>query len=494
MNSKLLRLGLYSLQISPFIIYRDLYEFRSKKIYTLEEIRKHNTKNDSWVIYNNKVYNITQFIDIHPGGKDMIMQGSGKDIQSYWNQYPVHFEPKVTDILEKYYIGELDGNDIDKLKSEESYNYNYNYDHNIVNDVDIKKLYPLNVESKLNKLIENYITPSNFWYIRNHHDIPNIDIDDYILSIELPNKSKKYSLNDLKKFPKKELVSTIQCAGNRRDDFNILESVLGLKWTGGAISTGKFTGVLLRDVLEDMELDMSKLSGEEFVQLFGIDNPFDGSIPISKVLQLNGDVLLAYEMNGETLTPSHGYPLRIIVPGYTGAKNIKWLNKIVISNVESPSTWQKGIAYKGLPSNIKSIEEVNNLDISKIPTIETLPIQSIICNPSNNEIVNFKDKIKLEGIAYSGEGKNIVRVEISTDNGSTWTEAILKEGSEQPRNKAWAWTFWELEVDTKNKEKLEIWCRAVDSGYNTQPENIEDIWNLRGILNNSWHKISISNK
>ena len=493
MNSRFSRLGVYSLQLSPFILYRDLFGDKNKKrkIFSISDVEKHNTINDGWIIYNNNVYNVTNFIQNHPGGIDMIEKGLGKNIKQYWDQYPIHYDKKVTDLLTPYYIGKLDEDSINLLESEQK----NTSDQNIKDSkyTIIKKESPLNIESHLHQLRSSFITDENNWYVRNHHSIPRIDGEKFRLEIDISNSVKKYSLEDLKKFKKTEIVSTIQCAGNRRDEFNSLDRVLGLTWNGGAISNAKFGGVLLRDILDDMKIDITKLSGNEFVQLFGIDLPFDASIPISKVLDISGDVLLAYEMNDNELSPVHGYPIRIIVPGYSGAKNIKWLNKIKISEEESNSTWQKGIAYKPLPSNIKSVEDIKNIDISEIPTVDALPVQSMICNIYNNSTIKFKDGyINLKGIAYSGKGRNIVRVEISTDNGANWELANLGDGSNQEKNRAWAWTFWDLNLKIpKNKDKLEIWCRAVDSDYNTQPKNLEDIWNVRGILNNTWHKVLV---
>ena len=104
---------------------------------------------------------------------------------------------------------------------------------------------------------------------------------------------------------------------------------------------------------------------------------------------------------------------------------------------------------------------------------------------------SFRNKnIMIKGFAWSGNGNNIVRVDISFDEGSTWIEAELTEGYDQPIARAWAWTFWELSIPIPEiKKGTTIVCKATDIHYNTQPETIHSIWNLRGILNNSWHRI-----
>ena len=134
-------------------------------------------------------------------------------------------------------------------------------------------------------------------------------------------------------------------------------------------------------------------------------------------------------------------------------------------------------------NNIKSISDIDKSTISNIPTIEELPVQSIICDviEGDNDIVTIK------GIAYSGGGKKIVRVDVSMNGGISWNTAELGDGKEQERNRAWAWTFWEINLNKKN-DTMEIISKATDSSYNTQPDNINNIWNIRGILNNSVFK------
>lgn len=96
----------------------------------------------------------------------------------------------------------------------------------------------------------------------------------------------------------------------------------------------------------------------------------------------------------------------------------------------------------------------------------------------------------MQGFAYSGGGRGIVRVDVSGDGGKSWTTATLKEGAEQSRGRAWAWTLWEAEVDVSTGE-AELICKAVDEAHNTQPDSVQGIWNLRGINNNAWHRVRV---
>ena len=205
------------------------------------------------------------------------------------------------------------------------------------------------------------------------------------------------------------------------------------------------------------------------------------SIPIEKVMNPYGDVILAYKMNGKDLPRDHGYPLRVIVPGYVGIRNIKWLKSITLSEEEVDGTWQKGISYKGFPHYVK---EVSDELVKNTAPIQEMPVQSGI-----TQVKNDSNKINIGGFAWSGGGRGIIRVDVSIDDGKTWQVADLREGSNQKPGRAWAWTFWNIEIDIPDKvkdEKIVICCKAVDESYNTQPEKLDLTWNIRGLINNCW--------
>ena len=466
--------------------------------YSVEEVKKHNLENDIWVHDNNKVYDITKFIEHHPGGKEKILLAAGESLTPYWNVYKQHYDKNVQEILDEYYIGELitDTKNIVIVEKEPLEDDPYINEPKRNNELNTLKKEPFNAQPNLQKLRENYITPQEYWYVRNHHPVPQIKKEDYKLKITTPISSKEYSLKELKKFKKRELINTIQCAGNRRKDYQEIDKVMGLNWNGGAISTGKFGGVYLFDLLEDQDINLynlNNLNQNYHIQFIGYDEPFDGSVLLNGNIDLLNNTMLSYEMNSEELQPDHGFPMRAVVPGYTGAKNIKWLKEIKISKEESKSSWQKGVAYKSFGPSIKSFENITEKDKKDTPTVEKLPVQSFICN-TDIQKEDDNEYIFIEGIAYSGGGNNIIRVDVSIDDGETFYVAELNEGSEQKKYKAYAWTFWSIKIpinDKTNKiNNFNIICKATDINYNTQPKNVKDIWNLRGILNNSWHKVN----
>lgn len=454
------------------------YKNEDKK-YTYSEISKHcNKKEGIWVTYKDSVYDITNFISSHPGGKDKILLAAGKSVEPYWNVYKQHYnsKPLVDTLLKKMKIGSIIDYDPDKYS-----NFTDPYINDPIRDSDLifHSVTPCNAELPINYITDNWITPNNLWYIRNHNPVPSVDINKYQLSISGPsNKLISLGISDIKKMPGKKVVTTIQCGGNRRKQLNSIQKTMGTPWKFGAISTAEWTGVELRSLLSNNnDIKSGKIKHVHFESIDGVK----ASIPIEKVMNPYGDVILAYKMNGEDLPRDHGYPLRVIVPGYVGIRNIKWLKNITLGEDEVDGTWQKGISYKGFPHYIKEIEDSL---VDKIAPIQEMPVQSGV-----TEITNNGNKLNIRGFAWSGGGRGIIRVDVSIDDGKTWQMADLGEGRDQRPGMAWAWTFWKLDIDLpenlKNKKAV-ICCKAVDESYNVQPRSLDLVWNIRGLINNSW--------
>lgn len=291
-----------------------------------------------------------------------------------------------------------------------------------------------------------------------------------------------------------------------------VKQVNGLSWDTTALSTAKWTGVLLSDVLASVGItdddccashagaSAAACPAMQHVQFEGLDvdtegNPYGASIPLGTALDPRKDVLLAFEMNGEAIPRDHGYPIRVVVPGTVGARNVKFLHRIILAGEESPSFWQQR-DYKGFPPNV----DYSRADYWKFAgeSIQELPVQSAITEPKNGAVHITEDAtdstfVTVKGYAWSGGGRNIIRVDVSVDGGQTWTPAELSEaGKHQRYNRAWAWTPWELDVEVPaGTACLDITCKAVDSSYNVQPDTIAPIWNMRGVLNNAWHRVKV---
>ena len=466
------------------------YNFNKKKYYSLEELEKHDNEHDAWVEHNGKIYDITNFIDKHPGGKEKILMAVGGSITPYWDIYKQHYNHNITNILKKYEIGYLKNYNPESKIDYNDYNP-YSEEPKRETENKVYQIKPFNSESLPNKLIDNYITPIKYWFIRNHHPVPKLNKDTHKILIYGKNlKNIELDYNILKNnYKKNEIISTIQCAGNRRKDFSKIDTTLGIPWSIGAISNAKWGGVWLSEILQKNGYDKNNYNGNEHIHFIGEDAPFGTSVSLKHFLNNDVDFMLAYEMNDKELTRDLGYPVRLIAPGYTGSKNVKWIKYIIINDEEIDTTWQKGIAYKILPSNIKSVEDITPEITNSLETIEFLPIQSIICYPENNKNIKLSsNKLNIRGLAISSKGTNIKKVEISLDNGKTWQIANLEKGNEQKLNKAWAWTFWSLNIDVQKGKNI-LMVRATDINNNKQYDNLESIWNLRGIVNNSIHKI-----
>jgi sulfite oxidase len=296
--------------------------------------------------------------------------------------------------------------------------------------------------------------------------------------------------------PKVEVTTTLQCSGNRRSGFNKFSKTSGTAWSSGAISTAKWGGVRLRDLIKHAGLQ-DEIEAEEKGEMRHIRfHSLDGmmaSIGIEKAMNPYGDVILCYEMNDKPLPRDHGFPLRIIVPGYAAVRNVKWISKIELSSEEAEGAWQRGLNYKILPP---SVTDANGVDLTKTPSINELSVYSGITHLEPAEGSNSNSKpgetimVKAAGWAYAGGGRNIVRVDLTGDQARSWTPAALLEGSKQHYGRAWAWTFWEAIVPAivQDDGSVQVYTKAIDASFNSQPESCEHTWNVRGLMNNSWFK------
>ncbi|CAK7567698.1 MAG: hypothetical protein SEPTF4163_005666 [Sporothrix epigloea] len=345
----------------------------------------------------------------------------------------------------------------------------------------------------------------------------------------------------------------------------------GLQWGAGAISNAVWEGVLLRDVLADAGLQTTDwqprraimgaphTSSEEegasngdlpqtdslHVQLTGME-AYAASIPLPVALDPRGDVLLAFAMNGEPLPRDHGYPLRAVVPGVVAARSVKWLSRISVTEEESTSQWQRR-DYKLFGPN-----EGGSPNWDRYPAIQEMPITSAITGvwvgqsairdalerghlatssaasssamgsravPGVRDLqawqTNWKAShqqakttpVAVAGYAYSGGGREIVRVDVSVDGGRTWDQAVLLDHIAKPYDdeeaksnknivargrRDFAWKRWRYEGSLMGDSPAsEIVVKAIDSAYNTQPERHDGIYNVRGNLATAWHRVTV---
>lgn len=352
-------------------------------------------------------------------------------------------------------------------------------------DLIVRTETPLNAEPPLEKLLENWITPDANFFVRCHGTLPSITEAQYSLKIEgLVDKPVTLTLAELKsRFASSSATATLICAGNRRGEFAKVKKVGGVQWGAGAISNAEWSGVRLSDVLKSAGIQASAkhiwFEGSDEVTEKGKTFAFGGSIPTEKAMADTATApgcLLATTMNGKPLSIPHGFPLRTIVPGFIGARSVKWLSKIVVSDRPSPNHFLADV-YKIVPEDTPAATATAN------PIYEFL-LNSIICSPDADASVKG-ERLSVKGVALPGgqTGRSIKRVEVSPDGGQTWSAAKITSPVRE-----YCWVHWSAEVPiTPKTESLLV--RAVDTSDEIQPR--ETPWNAKGYQNNGWHKVSI---
>ncbi|KAK4943882.1 hypothetical protein LTR10_016598 [Elasticomyces elasticus] len=470
----------------------------SKHYIRLSEVKKHGKDSErKWVTKGVRVFDITDWIAAHPGGP-VILQAVGGAIDKYWDIFSIHKKQDVYDVLEEYFIGEIDPQDlVDGKLSEDKVEDPFVSDPSRDPRLQQHTAKPCNAETP-SSCLGDFITPTEVFYVRNHLWVPQVDEETHVLNVELPDGTEKqYTLADLKsRFKPFSVTATLQCTGNRRKHMSDnAKPATGLQWEAGAISNTDWTGVRLTDLLEDAGFPVNDWNFDEAKHVHFIGSEaYAGSIPIAKAVDPQGDVILAYEMGGKTLSRDHGYPLRALVPGHTAARSVKWLEKIVLAEDECQSAWQQR-DYKCFGPN----QTPKDVDFASAPAIQEMPIQSSITALKSISSTSAQgraelqrlgleeDAIKVEGYAYSGGGRRVIRVDISADDGQSWSQAAILPDQAQG-HKSWSWKRWESVIPKRLAGKAFV-VKAVDDSYNNQPESYEAQYNFRGNLVNAWHRV-----
>ena len=319
------------------------------------------------------------------------------------------------------------------------------------------------------------ITPAGLHYLLIHYDIPVVDPAAFRLEVGgAVERTLTLSLDELRSRERVEMPITFECAGNGRA---LLEPrPLSQPWLTEAVGTAEWAGAPLAPLLDEAgvppEAVEAVFAGLDRGIEGGEEQDYERAMPVADL----GEALLAYEMNGAPLPPQHGYPLRLVVPGWYGMQNVKWLNRITF--VEQPfEGYQNRVGYRmydpdGTPG---------------APVTRMLP-RSLTVPPG---LPDFMTRVRtlapgpvtLRGRAWSGQGE-IERVEVSTDGGESFGDALL----DPPLGPA-AWRGWSFGWDAPEGDHV-VSSRATDSAGNVQP--LEPPWNLKGYANNSVDRIPVS--
>jgi sulfane dehydrogenase subunit SoxC len=321
------------------------------------------------------------------------------------------------------------------------------------------------------------ITPLGLHYLLIHFDIPFVDAETWRL--ELGGKVERpatLTLDELKARPARTLAVTLECAGNGRA---LLDppGAASQPWLVEAVGTAEWTGTPLAPLLEEAGVS----AGAAEVVFTGLDRGVQGaveheyarSLPLAQAMR--GELLLAYAVNGETLPPQHGFPLRLVVPGWYGMTHVKWLRSIEV--LSEPFTgWQQETAY-----HFRASAEEQGRPVTRMMP-RSLMVPPGIPDFFTRDRFLQRGPCRLGGRAWSGWGP-VERVEVSVDGGSTWADATLDEPLSE-----YAWRGWSFEWDAELGDH-ELCCRATDAAGNSQPAAAD--WNLDGYCNNAVQRVRV---
>jgi sulfite oxidase len=348
-------------------------------------------------------------------------------------------------------------------------------------DVIVHEQEPFNAETCHAALAESAVTATDAFYVRGHGTVPDIDPGAWRLHVGgLVQRELDLSLSTLREaFREREVVATLQCAGNRRAGLIAIRDIPGeAPWGPGATGTARWTGVALADVLDLA----GPLRDAAHVGFDGADmcpeakpaQRFGGSIPLDKARR--PEVLLAWAMNEAPLAPVHGAPVRVVVPGYIGARSVKWLERIDVRAEPWPGYFQH-VVYRLLP-------EDDTPGPGKGMPLGIVALNADVLAPGDGATV-AAGPVEVLGYAFAGGERHVARVDVSLDGGTTWRQAELLEDLGR-----WAWRQWRITVDLDPGEH-EILVRAWDSSAATQPEDEAALWNPKGYVNNARPRVRV---
>jgi DMSO/TMAO reductase YedYZ molybdopterin-dependent catalytic subunit len=318
------------------------------------------------------------------------------------------------------------------------------------------------------------VTPAGLHYLLIHYDVPVVDPETWRLTVR-GERELVLGLDELRARPAVEVTVTMECAGNGRARLD--PRPVSQPWLLEAVGTARWRGTPLRPLLEE-----AGIGGAVEVLLTGLDRGVEGgeeqafqrALPVEEALR--DEVLLAYEMNGAPLPPQHGYPLRLIVPGWYGMTNVKWLERIEL--VDTPfAGYQNSWSYR-----LRQAEDEEGEPLDRMQPRSLMAPPGIPDFMTRDRTVE-PGELLVEGRAWSGLAP-VESVEVSVDGGETWAPAEL-----EPPGEPWAWRGWSYRWNAEPGEHV-LCCRARDEAGNEQPR--DPAWNLGGYANNAVQAVRVT--
>lgn len=344
---------------------------------------------------------------------------------------------------------------------------------------------PWNIESKAH-LIDDAVTPNKYMFVRNNGIVPeNIDEETWSVSFdgEAIVNAKTYTLRELKsKFRHYTYQLVLECGGNGRYEFD--PPAKGNQWKVGAVSCARWTGVRIKDILEDVGVKDTAVyigyhSADTHLSGDPDKEPISRGMPIQKAYQ--EETLLAFKMNGEDIPRVHGFPLRLVAGGWPASVSGKWIRKISIRDKVHDGAKMTGNAYRVPCKPVEPGAKVNEEDMC---IIESMPVKSLITYPRSGAVLDRGKPLQIRGHAWAGE-LEVVAMEYSIDFGATWKKAKLQK----PVNRL-AWQQFSARIDFPETGYYEVWAKATDALGESQPMIVPG-WNPKGYLNNACHRIAV---
>jgi len=344
---------------------------------------------------------------------------------------------------------------------------------------------PWNIESAAH-LLDDKITPNSAMFIRNNGRIPeNIDASKWVLTIdgESVKQPKSYSLSDLKtKFKQHTYQLTLECGGNGRSEYD--PPAKGNQWSVGAVHCASWTGVRLKDILNDVGMKDDAVyiayhSADTHLSGDPSKEPISRGCPVSKAME--EETLLAFQMNGKDIPLAHGYPLRLVAGGWPASVSGKWVNRISVRDIVHDGPKMTGTAYRVPCKSVAPGEKVKDEDMC---IIESMPVKSLITYPKTGAIIKKNKTLSIRGHAWAGDFE-VSKMEYSIDFGATWKSCTL----DKPANRL-AWQHFSADIKFPKTGYYEVWARATDSNGVSQPMVVPG-WNPKGYLNNACHRIAV---
>ena len=346
---------------------------------------------------------------------------------------------------------------------------------------------PINAETPAH-LLDDPVTPSSRLFVRNNGIPPStwdIDPQEWQITIEgeACERPKVMTLGEIqRRFKHHTMQLQIECGGNGRSEFN--PPAKGNQWSTGAIGCPEWTGVRLRDILEDCGISDNAV----YVAYEGADTHLSGDptkqaisrgVPVHKALE--SESMIVWAMNGEPLPELHGYPVRMLCAGWPASVSGKWLTRILLRDRVHDGAKMTGQSYR-VPC--KAVPPGTAVADEDMCIIESMPVKSLITFPKSGIDVALGKTLDLRGHAWAGDSR-VKEMYTSIDFGATWQKAKLKK----PANRL-AWQHWSAKVEFPETGYYEIWARAVDDSGRSQPMILPG-WNPRGYLNNACHRVAI---